>query len=214
MAPLHELSRIHRVTLTELLASVLLAAIADSADPGRAPIAVMVPVDLRRFFPSRTMRNFFLPVVVGIDPRLGTYSFEEVLHDVRHSMRGQLNAKSISRQIRRNVGAERNAVIRHVPLFLKVPAKRWLYTHRWGTRFTTVLSNVGAVELPPELGEHVERIEAIPNPSAAHGIGCAIIGYRERLFIAFTSIVSGTGVERAFFTRLRRMGITARIETN
>jgi hypothetical protein len=64
------------------------------------------------------------------------------------------------------------------------------------------------------LDEHVERFEVIPNPSAAHGIGCAVIGHRGELLITFASIVSGTGVERAFFTRLRRMGVTARVETN
>jgi hypothetical protein len=214
LAPLRELSGEHGVTLTELLASILLASVADVTGKGGGPIAVMTPVDLRGLYPSRTMRNFFLSVTASIDPRLGDYSFEEILRDVHHSVQGQVSAKSISRQIRRNVGAERNAFVRHVPLFLKVPAKRRLYARRWGTRFTTVLSNLGRVELPPPLDEHVERFEVIPNPSAAHGIGCAVVGYGERVFITFASIVSGTGVERAFFTRLRRMGVTARIETN
>jgi hypothetical protein len=214
LAPLRKLAQGHGVTLTELLASILLASIADIAGRGGGPLAVMTPVDLRGLYPSRTMRNFFLSVRAGIDSRLGSYSFEEILHDVHHSMQGQVRAKSISRQIRQNVGAERNAFLRHIPLFLKVPAKRRLYTWRWGTRSTTVLSNLGRVELPPTMGEHVERFEVIPNPSAAHGVGCGIIGYEERLFITFASIVAGTGVERAFFTRLRRMGIIACIETN
>ncbi len=214
LPPLRELSDEHGVTLTELLVSILLASVADVAGKASGPIAVMTPVDLRGLYPSRTMRNFFLSVTASIDPRLGDYSFEEILGDVHHSVQGQVSAKSISRQIRRNVGAERNAFVRHIPLFLKVPAKRQLYTRRWGARFTTVLSNLGRVELPPSLDEHVERFEVIPNPSAAHGIGCAVVGHRERVFITFTSIVTGTGVERAFFTRLRQMGVTARIETN
>jgi len=214
LAPLRELSAEHGVTLTELLASILLASVADVAGHRSGPIAVMTPVDLRGLYPSRTMRNFFLSVTASIDPRLGRYSFEEILRDVHHSVQGQVSAKSISRQIRHNVGAERNVFVRHIPLFLKVPAKRRLYVRRWGRRFTTVLSNLGRIELPPALDEQVERFEVIPNPSAAHGIGCAAIGYGGRVVITFASIVSGTGVERAFFTRLRRMGVTARIETN
>lgn len=214
LAPLREISRTHGVTFTELLASILLASVADVAGHARRPIAVMTPVNLRGLYPSRTMRNFFLSVTASIDPRLGDYTFEEILHDVHHSVQGQVGAKSISRQIRRNVGAERNAFIRHIPLFLKVPTKRRLYSWRWGARYTTALSNVGRAELPPALAEHVERFEVIPNPSGAHGIGCAVIGYGGRLFITFASIVGGTEVERAFFTRLRRMGVTARIETN
>ena len=111
----------------------------------------MTPVDLRGTYPSRTMRNFFLSVTASIDPRLGSYTFEEIVKDVHHSIQGQVGAKSIGRQIRRNVGAEQNAFIRHVPLFLKVPAKRCLYNQQWGARYTTVLSNMGLVELPPAL---------------------------------------------------------------
>lgn len=214
LAPLRQLGRTHGVTLTELLVAILLASIADIAGDARRPIAVMTPVNLRRLYPSRTMRNFFLSVTAAIDPRLGSYTFEEILHEVHHSMQGQVSAKSISRQIRRHVGAERNEFIRHTPLFLKVPAKRQLYTRRWGARYTTVLSNLGRIELPASLSEHVERFEVILNPSAAHGIGCAVLGYGDRLFISFSSVVTDTGLERAFFTRLRRMGITSRIETN
>jgi hypothetical protein len=214
VAPLRELSHAHGVTLTELLASILLASVADIAGEARRPIAVMTPVNLRRLYPSRTMRNFFLSVTASIDPRSGPYPFEEILRDVHHSVQGQVSARSISRQIRRNVGAERNPFIRHIPLFLKVPAKRRLYAWRWGTRHTTVLSNLGRVELPPPVDEHVERFEAILNPSAAHGVGCAVVGHGEMLYINFSSIRSGTGIERAFFTRLRKMDITARIETN
>jgi hypothetical protein len=214
LAPLRDLSRERRVTLTELLAAILLASVLDLAPGARRPIAVMAPVNLRGVYPSRTMRNFFLSVTASIDPRLGAYSFDEILHEVHHSVQGQVTAKSISRQIRRNVGAERNAFIRHIPLPLKIPAKRRLYTRRWGARYTTALSNLGRVELSPSLAEHVERFEVIPNPSAAHGVGCALLGYGDRLYITFASIVSETGLERAFFTRLRRMGIAVRVETN
>lgn len=213
-APLRELSHAHGVTLTELLASILLASLADIAGHARRPLAVMTPVNLRRLYPSRTMRNFFLSVTASLDPRLGVYTFEEILHGVHHSVQGQVTAKNISRQIQRNVAAERNAFIRHIPLFLKVPAERWLYSWRWSTRATTILSNLGRMEPPQPLAEHVERFEAIVNPDVAHGVGCAIVGYGESLFITLSSICSGTGLERAFFTRLRRMDIAVRIETN
>ena len=214
LGPLRERSRVHNVTLTELLASILLASLADIAPAARRPFAVMIPINLRTLYPSRTLRNFFLSVTASIDPRLGSYAFEEILHEVHHSVQRQITGKSISRQIRRNVGAERNAVIRHIPLVLKIPAKRRLYTWRWGAGYTTALSNLGAVRVPPEMAAHIERFEVIPNPSAAHGTGCAAIGYGESLLITFASIVAGVELQRAFFTRLRRMGITPRIETN
>ncbi len=213
-APLRETSRRHGVTYTELLVAILLASLLDVAADARMRLAVMTPVDLRRLFPSRTMRNFFLSVTAAVDPRLGAYTFEEILHVVHHSVQGQTTAKNVARQIRRHVGAERNPFIRHVPLLLKIPAKRWLYAHRWGRRYTTALSNVGRVELPNAMREHVERFDVIPNPSVAHRVGCAVVGYGDHVSIAFSSILADPVLERAVFRRLRRMGITARVESN
>lgn len=213
-APLQAMARHHGVTLTELLASVLIESVADIAGRTRRPLTVMVPVNLRRFFPTLSMRNFFLSITASIDPRLGAYTLEEVLHEVHHSMQRQVSAKSISRQIRRHVGAERNTIIRHIPLVLKVPVKRLLYRLSWGARYTTALSNLGRVDLPEAMMEQIERIEVIANPSAAHGVGSAVVGFGENLYINFGSIRMQTGLERAFFTRLRRMGVPVRIETN
>jgi hypothetical protein len=221
VAPLRALSREHGVSLTELLVSVLLAAALEAAEANEAagggrprrPIVVMTPVDLRRMFPSRTHRNFFLSVRAEIDPRLGPWTLEDILHDVHHAVQGQVTVRSIRRQIRRHVGAERNAFIRFIPLPIKIPAKRWLYRHRWGARYTTALSNLGRFELPAAIDAHVERVEVIPNPSRAHGIGCAVIGHRDQLYVTLSGILAGTGLERAFFTRLRRLGVPVRIET-
>ncbi len=112
LAPMQALSRQHDVTLTELLTSILLASVVDCVGPVRRPIAVMIPVDLHGIHPSRTMRNFFLSVTAAIDLRLGSYSFDEIVQNVHHSVQAQVGAKSISRQIRRNVGAEQNTLIR------------------------------------------------------------------------------------------------------
>lgn len=216
-APVRALARTHGTTLTEFLVTTLLAALLDLPevrDRGRRPCVVMTPVDLRRIFGSRTLRNFFLSTFPSADPRLGAWTLEEIAHDVHHAVQGAIGPKRIARQIRRNVGAERHPLVRMIPLVLKIPAKRLLYARRWGTRATTALSNLGRVELPPEVAAEVERIDAVPNPSSAHGTGCAVTGFGDRLFITFASITEPTGLERAFFTRLRRAGVPVRIETN
>ena len=51
------------------------------------PVRVQVPVNLRRIFPSMTMRNFSLFVMPEIDLRLGHHTFDEVLKNVYHQIR-------------------------------------------------------------------------------------------------------------------------------
>lgn len=69
-------------------------------------LRVEVPVNLRKIYPSETMRNFSVFVLPGIDLELGDYSFEEIVKTVYHLMQLETDKKLINRIISRNVGAE------------------------------------------------------------------------------------------------------------
>ena len=43
------------------------------------PVKVCVPINLRKFYPTHTLRNFASYVNPGIEPRYGEYSFDEIL---------------------------------------------------------------------------------------------------------------------------------------
>jgi len=69
-------------------------------------IRIQVPVNLRNFYPSKTMRNFSLFVLPEIDLRLGNYSFDEIIKIVYHKMQLETDEKLINKIISRNVGIE------------------------------------------------------------------------------------------------------------
>ncbi len=52
---------------------------------------------------SKTMRNFFISVTPMIDPRLGHYTFEEILKYMHHFMKITVDEKYVRQQIRQNV---------------------------------------------------------------------------------------------------------------
>ena len=70
-------------TITEYLNAVLLYALMVKQEEERLsrqrPVKIAMPVNLRRFFPSITLRNFITMIYPGIDPRLGEYTFEEIV---------------------------------------------------------------------------------------------------------------------------------------
>ena len=83
------------------------------------PVRIALPVNLRRFFPSKTLRNFISMVYPSIDPRLGNYTFEEIVSQVHNFMRYYINEKFLRGDITTNASTTRNPFIRIVPLFLK-----------------------------------------------------------------------------------------------
>ena len=65
-------------TITEYLNAVLLQALLTRQKEDRRsrlrPVKIAMPVNLRRFFPSITLRNFITMIFPGVDPRLGEYT--------------------------------------------------------------------------------------------------------------------------------------------
>lgn len=108
---LRTLAKAHGVTITAFLAAVMLQAIMELR-PRRSHrwAKVTIPVDLRRLFESRTLRNFALTVNVGVDPRLGAYSLDELCSVVQGQLAMQVtppaNGRPGSRQRKPGAGPD------------------------------------------------------------------------------------------------------------
>ena len=89
---LRECAKRFGVTVTELLCAAMMQAIYELQREKvpqrrrRKPVKVLLPVNLRKLFPSATLRNFASYITPEIDPRLGDYTFEEICQTVHHRM--------------------------------------------------------------------------------------------------------------------------------
>jgi len=222
LASIKAKAREYGSTLTEFLVSVYLAGLQDMFYALPAPVrrtvrprlSVQVPVDLRRLFPSATMRNFSLYVLPSLDTRLGFYEFPEIVKRVHHYMQSEVDRKSISMQISRNVGGGRNPVVKLLPLPLKGVAARLVYRRLGEDTFSGLFSNLGQVDLPEPLAGEVVRFDFIPAPSRRYKTGANAISWKDTLYISFGSLAMSTELERRFFSALTGMGVPVSIETN
>ncbi len=171
-------------------------------------------MNLRQIFPSKTLRNFFLPVFPSIDPRLGAYTFDEILHKTHHFLQGGIDQKYMAQQIARNVAAERSWRNRLVPLAVKNRVLPFTYDRFAQERTTSGLSNLGLVKLPPPLDAAVERFEFLPAPPTTRRIGCGVVSYGDHLYISFGRTMRESVVEQCFFRWFTQQGIPVKIETN
>ena len=211
-------AREYSVTLTELLAALMIARIQEIQHDGvfqhRRPIRISIPVNMRRYFPSATVRNFSLFANPGIEPAFGEYSFEEIVSQVHHFMRYYMTAKNLNALMCANVRPERSAVLRITPLPLKTLAMRFAYHQSGESRYTSVLSNIGQIVLPEEMVPHVERFEFVLGPSRDNPVLCGVMSYGDRLYVTFTGTLRETTLQREFFRTLVEWGIPVEIESN
>lgn len=211
-------SRRHGVSITEYLTSVCLYVLQDiqQAEHSRRPrvIRVEVPVNLHQFYPTETLRNFSSYVGPSIDPNHGTYTFEEILPLVHHYMRYEVTDKHMRSRVSVNTRIERNLLLRMLPLFIKNRGIYLVYRLVGPAMHTIVLSNLGAVQVPSEMLDHVEMFDFNLMPSPLAAIDCAVLGYKDKLRINFSRVIEEPVVERAFFTFLVKQGIPVKVESN
>jgi len=211
------LARSRGVSLTDYLVALYMHSMAQvrvSREDGERAggiLRVEVPVDMRRLCPSPTMRNFSLYASPEIDLSLGSYGFDEIVSRVHHSLRLQVSRKELSRQIARNVRAQRNPLVRAMPLFLKdlafTAVRKWL-----GERlYSGVLTNLGSIEVPAEMAPHIRRFGIMLGPNRLMKSSCAVVSYGEELSIHFGSVVDSRETERLFFRHIAGEGVPVKV---
>jgi len=215
---INKVAKAHHVTITELLVSVYLYSIYQIQQQGGyrtdAPVRITVPINMRRFFPSETLRNFALYANPGIEPAYGEYTFTEILILVHHFMRYTVNAKYLNAMMAANVNPENNLAMRLSPLFLKNLAMRLVYGAAGEPSFSASVSNLGNVSMPPDLAQYVDHLEFLLGPSRCNPINCGIISTGNTLVIHMSSTIEETDFQRAFFRHLVKLGLPVRIESN
>ena len=213
-----EVAKRYHVTMTEYLNAVLLYALLQKQESEwhlrLRPVKIAMPVNLRRFFPSKTLRNFITMVYPSIDPRLGEYTFEEIVTQVHNYMRYYINEKFLRGDITTNANTQRNPFIRIVPLFLKDFVVRQFYTRVQDRNSSAGLTNMGPMKLPEDMKPFVDRFDVYMGQPFSSRTNCAIISFEDILTINFASSIMESDVERFFFRKLVQDGIHVTIESN
>lgn len=204
------------VSLTEYLAGLYIFVLYNIQKTcgGRHPVKVSVPVNMRKFYGSTTLRNFSSYINPGIDPRYGDYTLDEVIMLTHHYMRYEITEKHLNARLAKNVQSERNIMTRMMPLFMKNFALMMIFKFVGESRFTSTMSNMGPVEVPEEMKPHIEFFEAQLGPSLYNKVNFAVTSYGKTLCVSFTRKIMEAYVEREFFSLLVRQGIPVKVFSN
>jgi NRPS condensation-like uncharacterized protein len=180
----------------------------------REAIKIQIPVNLRRLFPSSTLRNFAYYTVPEIDPRLGHYDFLELCNVVRSWMALEVNPKFMSSTIAANINMERILAIRMVPLFIKNIIMKAAYDSAGDKKSCLSISNLGPIKLPAEMQAYIERFDFIIGVRALSPYNCSVVSYGDTTYINFIRNIQESELEYHFYKVLQRLGLAVEAESN
>lgn len=208
------------VSVTVFLSAVMMQALKnlqEEKEPDRKKrtgIKVLIPVDLRRLFPSKTLRNFAMYTIPEIDPRLGDYTFEEICDVIRHKMGLEITAKHMAGVIATNVNDEQNLAVRLIPLPLKNAVMKAIFDTVGERKSCLSMSNLGQVKVPQIMESYIDRFDFVLGVQAAAPYNCGVISYQDTIYINFIRNIRNPELERHFFRILQEMGMQVTVESN
>ena len=208
------------VSLTVFLSAVMMQALMnlqkekERSFRKRKGIKLLIPVNLRQLFPSKTLRNFAMYTIPEIDPRLGEYTFAEICKVIQHKMGSEITPKHMSTVITTNVNDERNPLVRLIPLPVKNVVMKAIFDSVGERKSCLTLSNLGLVKVPQAMEPYIRRFDFILGVQAAAPYNCGVVSYGDTVYINFIRNTRDAELERHFHLVLRDMGIPVTVESN
>ena len=214
---IHSLAKKYGATITEFVGALLLFVHYEKQKEEKhkqKKVSVQIPVSLRKAFNIETLRNFSLYYVIDINPLMGEYTFEEVLKHVILYLRDVNNEKTLRAMTTANLKLANSPLMRLMPLFVKDFAIGLAFLFAGEQETTVLFSNLGKINLPSEMLEHVKLVEIMAGPGKINAVRCAGCGIGDKFIIDFANIYAESDIERRFFTTLVKMGVHVKIESN
>jgi len=175
----------------------------------KRPVKIALPIDLRRRFDSKTLRNF----VCFKNIKMNKTDFKELLVDINEQL-NSITKESCLESINSNVKAQKIFFVRVVQLALKNLILKLNYNLFGEATSCTTFSNIGYVKLPEEITDKVESLEFVNGRTKTSSFWVGAVSVNNVLTIGISNKLEEQDVIREFIKRIASFGIKIELATN
>ena len=199
-------ARTYGVSITALIGTAMASAIMEmqhrNPSGSAKPVRIMVPVDLRRMFPSGTFRNFILYVLPTLEPEEACRPLTERIHHFAKQVQSQLDPKRLASIMSYNVKAQRAWYFRMIPLSLKLAFMRLAYRFFGESNSSITFTNLGNMALPEVMIPYVKDIRLTMTPRARSPYNCGMMSYNGNFTLNICRFPQESRLEKIFTEKL------------
>lgn len=209
---LHSISKQNNATITEFLTAILGKVLLKkrSEDMSNNPVIIQVPINLRKKFPSETLRNFAFFSSVKFNDK--NKNLGELIEISKEEIKNGSSNEFLQSALNANMRDEKN--FRIVPLIFKQFSLLLVNMILGDRAFTLAFSNLGKINAPKELDNFVDRFEFILKDPKDAGHNFSTVTFNDKCVITFNTSIRNSTIEREFARELSSMGLELFIESN
>lgn len=199
------------VTITTLLLSVMMLALKESAEPhgGKRKLQVQLPVNMRKFYASSTLRNFSMYCSIRLHP-LEITGLDAILPKVDAQLKQGTSKESLDRTM--TLSRKLVRYLRFVPLIVKRPIAYLIYGHLSDGVFTSTLSNLGAITMPDEMKPFVEKFDFVLGPPIRNRAVCSLCSYGDKAVFTVVKTTTLPAFENTLYACLCKLKLEPYVE--
>lgn len=212
------LARKNKATITEYLSALLTYSIYQAYKTDKIlkkkPINISIPVNLRNFFSSKTLRNFSLFFYTSVSFSEKSLKFNDILKIIKKEFNKEIDKDKLQSNLNSNVAVEKNFFMKVVPLFLKNIALRMASDILGNSLNTMTLSNLGNIDIPESMKLYIKDFDFTLAGGYLQPNHLAVISCNGIITLSFSRTICDTCIEKIFFKFLSKKGINIEIESN
>lgn len=208
-AELKAVSRKYHTTVARYLMALTFLAGKAAAAESTGNINIQVPVNLRRYYPSKTLFNFVLPCGICL-PMEEIDDLQSVIAEINKQMKLKTSKEAMDGAL---ASTERLINwVKYVPLALKRPAAKMGYGFLGDKAYTTILSDLGVIRMPPSVSEHIERMDGMIGASITHRARCVSVTFNNITTLSITKATIDPTFEEKMYELIRSDSIAVEAE--
>ncbi|MFA5560826.1 MAG: hypothetical protein WC964_03510 [Acholeplasmataceae bacterium] len=204
----------YQATITQYVCAVFAYAVYQESTQfiqNKKPFKLFIPVNLRSYFKTKTLRNFSLYIKATYPVADRNLSFEEILALTKEYFKDQLDKEKLQQRLSSNVGFEKNMFIRFLPLVLKNIVLRIGYNILAEEISTSSISNLGVVDLPLSMKPYVLDCDFV---NGGYGMTTTLISLYDHTNIILNTSIKDLSIMHSIFNFFVNDGLDITLTTN
>ncbi len=208
-ARLYEAAKKHGATVTVYLTALMFLAGRAAIDELQGEQSIQIPINMRKFYPTKTVRNFSLYCGIRL-PIEETEDMGQLIGEIQRQLEQKGSREAMDSML---TATERLVnVLKFVPLVVKQPAARLIYGFLGDKIFTTTLSNMGVVQLPEWMAEHVDCMDFVLGTAISNRASCSLVTVNGRAMFTIAKLTADPSFEEKLYELLEADGVNVKVE--
>lgn len=170
-------------------------------------IHIQVPVNMRKYYPTNTLKNFSMVAGVRIK-----YSEIEDFDAVLDEVSKQLKVKNTKEELDK-IMTKTNILIRNlkfVPLFLKSLVMPFIYPNVEKS-YATCFSNLGIIKVRKSLEKHIDKYDCVLGTLIINNAACSMNTFKDKTVLSINKAIKESIFEETMLKQITDLGVNVHV---